>query len=171
MTQYFLEEDLISAKKQRTKVLLIYFIILGVYLGASIGLLAWYWTLPYNSPTIPVVKWIHYPLTVVMVVFSMIYLGIKNKRTKKYYLMAFNLINAKKDQSTGKFFDYDESMQEKDGVDCKALIFIEWNKFKNDYFKRKVLVFYDKPFPEIPKDANVKYVTQGNVLFSYEIIE
>ena len=58
----------------------------------------------------------------------------------------------------------------KDGVDMKSLIFIEWNKYKNDYFERKVLVFYEKPFPEFAEKATVRYVTQGNVLISYEIL-
>ena len=45
------------------------------------------------------------------------------------------------------------------------------NKYKNDFFERKVLVFYEKDFPEIPEGANVRYVTQGNVLISYEILD
>jgi len=31
-------------------------------------------------------------------------------------------------------------------------------------------VFYDKPFPEIPQAQDVRYVTQGNFLISYEFI-
>ena len=75
-----------------------------------------------------------------------------------------------KETSTGSFFEYDETLQDKDGVDFKSLIFIEWNKFKNDFFERKVLVFNEKPFPEFTEKQNVKYVTQGNVLISYEIL-
>ena len=170
MTEYFVQEDLIEAKKLKNKTLGIYFIFLGVYLAISAVLLVWYLRLPYKSPTIAGVKWIHYPLTILMVIFSAIYLGVKYKRVRKYYVMAFNLINARKETSVGTFLRYSESMQEKDGVDCKALIFLEWNKYKNDYFERKVLVFYDRPFPEIPEKAQAKYVTQGNVLYSYEIL-
>lgn len=171
MTEYFVQEDLNQAKKQKRKSLIFYLIMLGVYLAVSVGLLCWYWTLPYKSPTIPVVKWIHFPITVVFVIFSFIYLGIKHKRAKKYYVMANNLINAKAEVSTGSFLEYDEFRQEKEGVDFKALIFIEWNKYKNDFFERKVLVLYDKPFPEIPENANVKYQTQNNILKNYEILE
>ena len=42
--------------------------------------------------------------------------------------------------------------------------------YKNDFFERKVLVFDEKPFPELEENQNVKYVTQGNVLISYEIL-
>jgi len=171
MIQYFVQEDLIQAKNQKKKSLIFYLIMLGVYLAISVGLLCWYWTLPYKSPTISAVKWIHFPITVVFVIFSFIYLGIKHKRAKKYFVMAYNLINAKSEISTGSFLEYDEFRQEKEGVDFKAMIFIEWNKYKNDFFERKVLVLYDKPFPEIPENANVKYETQNNILKNYEILK
>ena len=54
---------------------------------------------------------------------------------------------------------------------CRKFIFLEWNKYKNDFFERKVLVFEEKEFPKFNENDNVRYVTQGNVLVSYEIIE
>ena len=171
MTEYFVQKDLDEAKKLKTKTLVQYLIVLALYVIISAGLLIWYLSLPYKSSTIALVKWIHYPITIVMVIFSAIFLGVKYKRVKKYYVMAYNLINARKETSEGNFLEYSEWMQEKDGVDCKALIFLEWNKYKKDYFERKVLVLYDRPFPEIPEKALVRYVTQGNVLFIYEILE
>ena len=75
-----------------------------------------------------------------------------------------------KETYTGRFIRYDETICQKDGVDVKSLIFVEWNKYKNDFFERKVYVFNEFPFPEIEVDKNVTYVTQGNVLISYEIL-
>ena len=46
-----------------------------------------------------------------------------------------------------------------------------WNKYKEEYYERKVLIFADQPVPEIPETARVKFVTQGNVLIEYEIVE
>ena len=76
-----------------------------------------------------------------------------------------------RETSTGSFIEVDESLQEKDGVDFKALIFLEWNKFKNDFFERKVLIFDELEVPEFKENQNVRYVTQGNVLVSYEILD
>ena len=73
MVDYFLESEHLKAKSQKTKVLIAYFIILGIYLFVSIGLFLWYLTLPYMSPTITTVKLIHYPLTAVMIIFSFVY--------------------------------------------------------------------------------------------------
>ncbi len=170
MIDYFVEEDFLKVKKQRKIVLIIFFVILGSYLFLSVGMFLWYRALPYQSPKIKTVKAIHYSLSVVMVIFTFIYMGIVFKRVNRFYRMAFNLLHAIRETSTGNFLEYDETIQDKDGVDCKSLIFIEWNKYKNDFFERKVLVFDEWDFPEIPENSNVRYVTQGNVLVSYEIL-
>lgn len=171
MIEYFKEEQFYRAKKQRKGVLTIFFVVLAVYLIVSVGLFLWYRTLPYKSPTINTVKWIHYPLSALMVIFSFIYLGIPYKRVNRYYRLNYNLIYGIRETSTGSFFEYDQTLQDKDGVDFKSLIFLEWNKYKNDFFERKVLVFDELEFPKFEEKMNVKYVTQGNVLISYEILD
>lgn len=171
MIQYFDEQQYEKAKKQRKDVISFYIGVLVSYLLLSVGLIIWYSTLPYKSPTISTVKWIHYPLTAFMVIFSFVYLGITYKRVNRYYHTMINLMTGLRETSTGSFIEVDESLQEKDGVDFKALIFLEWNKYKNDFFERKVLVFDEWTVPEIKENANVRYVTQGNVLVSYEILD
>ena len=170
MIDYFTEREFLDIKNQRRKVLAIYFLILGIYALISVGLFLWYRTLPYLSSKIIYVKLVHYSITPIFVIFSLIYLGIVFRRVNRFYKVCFNLLNAKKDTSQGIFVKYDEAIQQKDGVDYKALIFAEWNKYKNESFNRKVLVFCEWDFPEIPKDASVKYLTQNNVLVSYEIL-
>ena len=171
MIDYFVEKDYLDVKKQRKNTLILYFAILGLYVVFSVAMYWWYRTLPYMSKKITTVKILHYSGTALMMIFSLLYLGIKYKRVNKFYFMTINLMNGQRETSTGSFFEYDETLQFKDGVDFKALIFIEWNKYKNDFFERKVLVFHEREFPEIPEKANVRYVTQGNVLVSYEILD
>lgn len=171
MIDYFKEEQLYKAQKQYKQTLLVYWIIFGIYLLASIGLFIWYTTLPYMAEEITTVKIIHYALTVIMVIFSFIYIGIPITRVKCFYKLNKNLHEGIKETTIGNFFEYQESIHIKDGVDFKALIFLEWNKYKNDYYERKVLVFAEKDLPQIETNATVKYITQGNVLISYEILE
>ena len=169
MVNYFNEEELIKVKAQRKKVLFIYLFVLALYLAISVGLVIFYTTLPYESPTIGTVKFIQHSINVVFVVFSVLYLVIPFKRVNDFYKLTYNLATGIRETAFGNFLEYDESIQNKDGVDCKALIFIEWNKYKKDFFERKVLVFNEKPFPELQEKQNVKYVTQSNILISYEI--
>ena len=170
MTQFFFNSEFDVAKKQRNITLMIYFITLAVYLFISVGLFLWFRTLPYNAEEITTIKLIHYPITFVFAIFSFIYFGIKYKRINKYYKMVRNLITGLKETSTGSFFEYDESIRTKDGVDFKSLVFLEWNKYKNDFFERHVLVLNEMDFPHFEENQNVRYVTQGNVLISYEIL-
>ena len=170
MTQFFCNDQYLMAKKQRNVTLAIYLIILGVYLFISVGLWLWFRTMPYMADEITTVKLIHYPLTFVFVIFSFIYLGIKYRRVNKYYKLTNNLIVGLKETSTGSFFECDESLRTKDGVDFKSLVFIEWNKYKDDFYERHVLVLREMEFPKFEENQNVRYVTQGNVLISYEIL-
>lgn len=171
MTEYFKEEYLIKAKAQRKKTLIIYFITLAVYLSISAVLLVVFMKLPYGSKNTSVIKAIEYPLSGIFAIFSVLYFGIKYKRENRFFRFCFNLSNGIKETSTACYLETDDSLEIKDGVDCKSLIFLEWNKYKKDYFERKVLVFYEKDFPKIEQQAQVKFVTQGNFLINYEIIE
>ena len=171
MIDYFKESMYEQARKQRKTVLTIYFVVVAVYLLVSVGIYLWYRTLPYLSPTITTVKIIHYSITAIMVIFSFVYLYIPFKRVNRFYRLTYNMVTGIRETSTGSFLEYDETLQDKDGVDFKSLVFIEWNKYKNDFFERKVLVFDELPFPEIQEGQNARYVTQGNVLVSYEILE
>ncbi len=171
MTEYFKQEYLQQAKVQRKKTLTVYLIALALYVALSVVVLVRYMQLPYASEKITVIKIVEYVLTFIMTVFSFLYLGIKFKRVNKYYAMCKNLSEGLREEFEANFFEYDDTLATKDGVDVKALVFLQWNKFKNDYYERKVWVFYELPFPEIPENATVKFITQGNVLFSYQILD
>lgn len=168
--QYFDENELLKLKKHRKNLLWIFWITVGLYLLFTAGFLTWYILLPYASPTHGVIKAIEFVVTGLVIIFLFIFMGIPFKRTNINYKFCLHLQDGRREVSEGSFFEYDEDIQYQDGIDCKALIFIEWNKYKKDYFERKVLVFYDRPFPEIPQSQDVRYVTQGNFLISYEFI-
>ncbi len=170
MTKYFCNEEFFKSKKQRKKVLIGYYAVLGVYLILSLGFFLWFRTLPYKAVEIIKVKFMHFALTAIFVIFSFIYLGIIFKRVNRYYKMTINMIHGLKETFVASFFEYDDNIRDKDGVDYKSLIFIEWNKYKGEYYERRVLVPYEKPFPEFKENQIIKFITQGNVLFSYEIM-
>ncbi len=170
MIDYYKEEFLINGKKQKKRTLIVYYVVLSIYLLISVGMFLFYLTLPYKSPKITTVKLIEYPLTGIFVIFSFVYLTIKVKRVRKYCKLCTNLSTGLRETSEATFSGYKEDSQEKDGVDMKALIFSEWNKYKKGYFDRKVLVFYEEPFPVFNEGDKVRFITQGNVLISYEKI-
>ena len=168
MTYYFNEEWVNKARKRKNLLLAIYFITLAVYLAFSVLMFIWYRTLPYHSPTISKIKWIHYPVTAVFVLFSFIYLMIPFWRARAYYMLVSDMERGKKEKYTGVYMGESDEVQDKGKVDMKHLKFSVYNKFKNEYFERKVLVFADKPFPEIKEGDTIDFYTQSNVLYGYE---
>lgn len=168
MNEYYSEEFYLSAQKQRKKSLIIFFSITAFYLLVFAGMLTWYLTLPYNSPKITTVKLILYPITGIFVIFAFLYLGIIHKRIKKYYALTKRLKTGIRETSVAEFLRFDDTLQQKDGVDMKSLIFKEWNKYKKEFYERKVLVFYEKDFPKMESGEKIKFITVGNVLISYE---
>lgn len=171
MQDYFKREYYEEAKAQRKKMFIVLFIIIGIYLLISAGLFIWYTTLPYKSPTISTVKAIEYIISGIFVFIIVVFMGIKFKRVNKFYVKCTEILTGLTEQGFGSFIEYDNSLHTKDGVDFKSLIFLEYNKNKQNFFERAVLVFYEKPLPEFSEGQNVKYITQGNVLKSYEIVE
>ena len=168
MIKYFDKEEVVKSKKQRKNLLIIFFGVLALYLASLVAFLVTVYNTPYGGDT-ALLKIEEYSLTAIFVIFCFIFLGIPFRRVNKYVRFVVNLDTGIKETSEAVFLCYDEALHDKDGVDCKALVFLEWNKYKKDYFERKVLVFYEKNFPEITEQAEVRFITQGNFLIEYEI--
>ncbi len=171
MVKYYERELLEKARKQKRNALIALFAVIGVYLIFTVGIFFWYTTLPYQSPTITTVKLIHYPVTAVMVVFLVIFIQIKIRRVSKFLTKCIDIETGLTETSFGSFIEFSDKLQTKDGVDFKWVIFLEYNEKKKNFFERKVLVFYELDFPNLKEGDNVRYVTQGNVLKEYEIVE
>ena len=170
MTAYFKKEYIAEANAQFRKSLIFYFICVFLYLVYSSIFFVWFLRLPYADESVKTIKGCLYPVSVLFVIFSFIYLGIKVKRTRAYKKLCQNIQVGLKEKNLAKFLDYDHYVSEKDGVEMKSLIFIEWNKYKKEDYERKVYVFCDKELPKLEKGQTVSFITQGNVLYEYEIV-
>ncbi len=171
MQSYFTEKEFFEICKQRKKHLIIYITTLIAFLGVSFFVFYIFTKQPYGSNMLKIIKIVQYVLTSIYVFFSFLYLGIIYNRVNRFYKHCKRLVIGKKEISELDFFEFDSKMYVKDGVECKTIIFLEWNEFRQIYFERKVLVFYEREFPQIPERAFVRIETQGNFLISYEILE
>ncbi|MBR5192346.1 MAG: hypothetical protein IKW33_02945 [Clostridia bacterium] len=168
---YFSQEELQKVQKQRRKHIIIYVSSAVAFLIFTIGMFLWYTTLPYKSPTITVVKIIEYVVVALFVIYSFIYLGLVFRRVNRYYKTLVDLKNNKKENYSGSFIGYDETLHEYNGVDFKTLNFLEWNKYRKEYFERDVYVFYERDFPKLKENQIYNYKTQSNILYEIEISE
>ena len=169
--KYFDEKMVTDAKRQRLLTLAFFCAVAFVYAVAS-GIMIYIFCIqPYGSEVMLTIRWIHAILTALFVIFIFIFFGIKFKRINSFYKLVKGMRDGVKEVSKGSFFEYSETIEEKEFVDFKSLRFIEWNKYKKDYFERMVLVFKEFPFPEIPENAYVEYTTHANILVEYKILE
>lgn len=169
MTVIFEDNDLLAAYKQKRKIFWFYMCILAIFLAICITCLVIFMGLPYKDSMQAIPKWIIWICSVLFVVFSFPYLGIKYHRVRKYYKLISYLSVGLKQVNESRFLRYEEA-ELKDGVDLYVLIFSEWNAKKAEYMDRKIFCDKEKPLPEFKGGDVVRYLTQGNLMVAYEII-
>ncbi|MBE5756698.1 MAG: hypothetical protein E7342_02745 [Clostridiales bacterium] len=171
MINFFNQSEVEKARKQKTKVLIIYFITLAFVIAIFSVVFITYLTFAYEDPRTPALKLSFEVLLVVYVIFSYVYLTIKYKRVNKYYKYLVNQQTGLKEKTEGKFLCYNNTRQIKDGVDFKSFKMLTISIKTGKEVERQVLVDYEKDFPTFTEGQKIKVTTQGNVLFGYEIME
>lgn len=167
----YTEEYYESALAQKKRIIIFAIVISSIYLAIGVGLVIYYTTLPYKSPTIALVKVILYVISAIYGVFIFLYMAIKFRRIRKYCAVLKGIMIGDVISGIGSFSCYNESIEVKDGVDFKSMIFKQWSTKKQEYFDRKVLVDVEKEFPVVEENANVKYYTHANILVGYELLD
>lgn len=169
MTEVYNESDFIYAKKMRKLILAIYFIVLALFIGGAVGVLVFYIMQPYATPLRTPLIIAETGITLFALIFSFVYLGIVNKRTKAYYKVMKAIQVSRRERSKCVFKNVG-TPEEKDSVDFNVLVFLHWYDKRKSYFERNVLVDKEKPLPQFKQNEVVEFVTQGNVLISYEVV-
>ena len=169
MIQYYDEKEIEISNKQFNKNLFLFLSITFVFLVLIVALFIINYNLPYKASVKTLYQVIGILAILSYVVYSIIFISIKLLRVKRYYMHCINLKEGLRETTTAVFIRFEDELQVKDGVDFKHLIFLEWNKFKGEFYERKVLVYKEKPYPKIEIGSTVTFVTQGNVLIEYEI--
>ncbi len=171
MIKYYDEREIEISKKQYKRNLLILLSITFLFIALILALFVINYNLPYNASIKTLYKIIGIVSILIYVIFAIIFIGIKLVRVKCYYTHCENVKDGLKETTTAVFLRFNNEIQVKDGVDFKQMIFSEWNKFKSEFYDRKVLVYAEKDYPNIEIGSTVTFVTQGNVLVEYEIEE
>lgn len=171
MTDYYNEEYFEQAKKQKKGLTIQLFISIAVFVAISSVLVVWFLRLPYGSNKVSLVKWIHYGVVAVFIVYLSIFLGIPYKRVRKFCKLCQSFSNGLTREYYGEFVGVDSALSVREGVDTYYLEFREYNKDKDTFFIRKVSVLAEKEIPDFDKGDKVRYFTHNNFLMKYEIRE
>jgi len=169
MINYFDEREIEISHKQYKNNLLFFLIVTALFVALMITFFIINYNLPYKSSIKILYQIIGIIIIFAYVIFAVIFIAIKLVRVRNFYFHCLNVKEGLREKTTAVFLRYDDENQVKDGVDFKQLIFSEWNKFKGEFYERKVLVYLEKEYPVIEIGATVTFITQGNVLVEYKI--
>ena len=171
MTNVYTDADYLAAHKQKEKLLGAFIIVTACYAAFCIAWLIYYISLPYNDPMQALPKTCVYVISVLYVVFTAVYMGIPFARANRYYTMLTNLSLGVKDVEKNYFYCFEELNMQKNNVDMVGCIFETWNKKKCEWMDRAVYFDVEMPMPEFDSGDYVRYVTQGNIVLQYEILQ
>lgn len=157
-------------KAAKKRFLTIWLILLGLVVAFDIAMMVWLSTLPYESPMAIWPKAAGILLSCLFAFFSMPFLAIKYHRMRFYTKMLGYLETGLREGSVGELKQFSSAVEVREGVDYHTMITFEYNERKREYFERKVLIDCEKPLPDIQPGEIVHYITQGNILVSYEIL-
>ena len=69
------------------------------------------------------------------------------------------------------FYEFRRDRLQKDNVDVVSCLFGVWDKRKGEWTEREVYWDVEKPLPLFSNGDLVRYITQGNVIVQYEIVQ
>ncbi|MBO4262454.1 MAG: hypothetical protein J5903_01570 [Clostridia bacterium] len=172
MKNVYTESDYENALKLKNRLLLIYFIALGVVLAVCGVIFTLYLLLPYPSTDEVKSKSDLYLFSVcfitsVFIICSAVYLGIPYKRARRYFIALDDVKTGQKQKSVSTFLQFDTTTTEVGGVDYNVMVVLEWSDKTQEYMRRNVLIDKEKPLPELKNGDIIVYVTHANVLLSY----
>lgn len=174
MVEMFTEADKTLARGQRNRLLLVWFILLGVYLaavGTMIGVNL-YQVIVYADRTY---RALYTALSAILTAlfggYTLFFFSLKFRMTHKYCKMLKDIDRGLKDTTDGSFLRYDDTVTMKDGVyfyamelDCKPLR-------RDDITLRKVLIEHTAPKPDLYEGDKIRFTTHANILIEYEILK
>ena len=170
MVEYYKQQDLINAKKIKTRTIIPLIVAFVAYAVFCVFIIVSFVNLPYNDKRETILEALLLAFTVFICAYAYIYAGIKVKRAVKYYKLIEALEIGLKVESVGVLKEFSSALETYNGVDVKTIGFKVYSERFTSEFDRFVYIPFDKDFPEIEIGQKVKFYTVGNVLHSYEII-
>ena len=169
MTYLYRDGDLYDAVIQRRKYLAVFLSVTAVALAGALTLIVLYSQLPYRDPNGPWMIAVTCVITALYIVFCFPFMGICFKRSNSYCKMLKFISLGLKENFCAPFAGI-EDWTVRDGVDVNVATFEVKNIKREETMLRQIYVDAEKDFPPFEEGDVVRFVSQGNLLLAYEII-
>lgn len=173
MTALFGEKEKKEAFAEKKKLLIIWFVILGVFVVAEAVMITVNCVLIYTARS----RAVYYPFMITSIIlsiafssFSLFFFSIKYRLTSRYCRMLNGMKFGLKDKGKGKFLEIDPTITEKDGVFFYSLVLDCPPLRRGDITERKILVERTHSLPDFNIGDTIKFITYANMLVAYEKI-
>lgn len=171
MTRIYSDADYLSAHKQKQRLFWTFMGVTGIYLFYCVAWWIYFMGLPYEDPMPLGPQIAIYVATVFYAVFAWVFLSIKYARVRAYNKMLYFASLGLKVEETHYFYTFRDGSLPKDGVDTLGCVFESWNQKKKEWFERETYVDREKPLPPFDEGDLIHYITQGNFIVAYEILQ
>ena len=164
----FYDENYISKlNRQKRSCLAVYFIVAIFLTLVIVSAIVLNSILPYNFGHRPILLSIVIVATIVLVIFSFIYLQICYRKVADYTNFVIDLSSRRSVTITATIIRV--NAQVVSGViDYYSVDVLEWSNVENDYVERSVFVDAEINNLEFNKDEIVTFVTASNYLIAYK---
>ncbi len=167
MTNFYTNEYLEKIKRQKNKLLTIYFIILAVCVLIEVVVIGFNAYLPYMHEYKTLLTIILYATGVLFTVFSFLYLQITYGKVSEYYkFVSQTMIKRKTTSSVTVIRIHYQTQTNK--IDYYTIDVLEWSNTENDYVERTVLVDCEFKDLDFKVDEILTITTSSNFLTAYK---
>lgn len=170
MTELYDGTELPRESKRKKIWITVWWIVTSVVLAVNIGLFVYFCLQPYQWSGRTGLFWIQIANVSVYGCLSLAFFALKYKRQRAYCKMLKNMQTGMKEIYTGEYIGVSLNTEVKEGVDFYVLLVMEFNENRQVYYERKVLIDTEKEIPEFHEGEILHFVTQANMLMSYEVL-
>ena len=167
MTNFYTQNYIEKVTKQKKKSLVAYFIVAAILALIIIASIVVNSLLPYNYGHRPYLLTIVCTATVMLVIYSFLYLQICYGRVAAYLNFLNSLFQRKKITSTATIIRVNGQVNS-GNIDYYTIDILEWSNAEENYIERSLFVDAEFKDLDFKKDEIVTIETASNYLIAYE---
>jgi energy-coupling factor transporter transmembrane protein EcfT len=175
LTKVIPELEEFWARRSKKRLLVLYFSLLAFYVLAVVGMVAAsiiaveiYHVRSVAHLCLPLII----VISVVFVIFSFVFLGVKYSRTRKYVRLFDDIRYGLTETGYGVVKETIWKDRDRDGLEFYTIKVDCDHKYRpREKEARDLLVYAQAPIVDIADGTKIKFVTHGNVLLEYDVIE
>lgn len=167
MMNFYEEDYLVKINRQKRRCLAVYFVVAVILTLIIVTAIVLNSIFPYNFGHRPILLSVVIVSTLLLVVFSFVYLQICYKKVAEYYNFIVSLISRKSTSINATIIR--ANAQVVSGViDYYSVDVLEWSIVDNDYVERSVFIDAEMQNLDLNKGEIVTLVTVSNYLIAYK---